>query len=200
MASNEVLPNLYVSAETLKACALIGLHLLAADYEMGSSGGQSPDLGDMWKYGRPKEARFGAARVRQVSPLVMMKSVGTTTSARPSKSLGRIGDIGVQLLHWTRLVAAGRLLGSALSGTCVAGGGKEEGQDKTREDKREERRRKTREDERRGDQDKRREERREKREETRLRCVSRLIDLTHPPPTIYDSQHDNHQNVHDSTW
>ena len=38
VASNEVLPNLYVSAETLKAGALIGLHLLAAEYEMGSSG------------------------------------------------------------------------------------------------------------------------------------------------------------------
>ena len=39
-----------------------------------------------------------------------------------------------------------------------------------------------------------------KREETRLRCVSRLIeglvrrkDLTHPPPTIFDSQPDHHQ-------
>ena len=45
----EVLPNPCVSAETLKACALIGLYLLAADYEMGSRGRQSPDLGDMWK-------------------------------------------------------------------------------------------------------------------------------------------------------
>ena len=38
VASNEVLPNPYVSAEKLKACALIGLHLLAADDEVGSSG------------------------------------------------------------------------------------------------------------------------------------------------------------------
>ena len=36
VASNEVLPNPHVSAETLEACALIGLHLLAADYEVGS--------------------------------------------------------------------------------------------------------------------------------------------------------------------
>ena len=50
MASNEVLPNPCVSAEMLEACALIGLHLLAADYEVGSSGGQSLDSGDMWKY------------------------------------------------------------------------------------------------------------------------------------------------------
>ena len=43
-----------VSAKTLKACALIGLHLLAAEGEGGSSGRQSPDLGDIWKYGCPK--------------------------------------------------------------------------------------------------------------------------------------------------
>ena len=54
MASNEVLPNHHVSAETLEACALIGLHLLAADYEVGFGVGQSPDLGDMWKYRCPK--------------------------------------------------------------------------------------------------------------------------------------------------
>ena len=92
MASNEVVPNPCVSAETLKACALIGLHLLAADYEVGSSGRQSLDLGDMWKYGCPK-CPIGAARVRQVSPLVTMKSMGTTTSAGPLKSLGRIGPM-----------------------------------------------------------------------------------------------------------
>ena len=33
--SNEVLPKLCIFAETLKACALIGLHLLAAGYEVG---------------------------------------------------------------------------------------------------------------------------------------------------------------------
>ena len=54
VASNEVLPNPCVSTETLKAFALIGLHLLAADCEVGSSGGQSPDLGDTWRYGYPK--------------------------------------------------------------------------------------------------------------------------------------------------
>ena len=51
VASNEVLRNPWVSAETLKACALINLHLLAADYEVGSSGSPFPDLGDMWKCG-----------------------------------------------------------------------------------------------------------------------------------------------------
>ena len=46
--------NPFVSAETLKACALIGLHLLAVGGDAGSSGSQSPDLGDTWKYGCSK--------------------------------------------------------------------------------------------------------------------------------------------------
>ena len=44
----------FVSAETLKACALIGLHLLEEEEEAGSSGSQSLDLEDMWKNGCPK--------------------------------------------------------------------------------------------------------------------------------------------------
>ena len=48
---SEVLPDPFVSAETLKSCALIGLHLLAAENEAGSCSGQFPDLGDMWKFG-----------------------------------------------------------------------------------------------------------------------------------------------------
>ena len=51
VASNEVLPGPCLSAETLKACALVGLHLLAAEGEDGSGGSQSPDLGDMWRCG-----------------------------------------------------------------------------------------------------------------------------------------------------
>ena len=54
VASSEVLPNPFVSLETLKACALIGLHLWAAESEVGSSGSQSPDLEDMRRYGCPK--------------------------------------------------------------------------------------------------------------------------------------------------
>ena len=54
MASTEVLPNPFVSAGTLKACALIGLHLLAAGGDAGSSGSQSPESGGMWKNGCPK--------------------------------------------------------------------------------------------------------------------------------------------------
>ena len=46
--SNKVPFKPVVPAEMLKACALmIGLHLLAAEGEAGSSGRQFPDLGDM---------------------------------------------------------------------------------------------------------------------------------------------------------
>ena len=41
-------------AETLKACALIGLHLMAAEGASGSSGSQLPDLGTAWRDGCPR--------------------------------------------------------------------------------------------------------------------------------------------------
>ena len=44
----------FVPAETLEACALIGLHLLAAG-EARSSGSQCLDFGDMWRYGCPEK-------------------------------------------------------------------------------------------------------------------------------------------------
>ena len=55
VASKGVLQNPFVSAETLRARWLISLHLLAAEGEAGSSGSQSPDLGNMWRYGCPKK-------------------------------------------------------------------------------------------------------------------------------------------------
>ena len=54
--SNEVPSNPFVSAETLKACALISLHLSAAEGAVGSSGSQSPDLGDVWRQGCPESS------------------------------------------------------------------------------------------------------------------------------------------------
>ena len=42
-----------VTAETLTACALIGLHMTAAETTCSFSG-ISPDVGDMWRYGCPK--------------------------------------------------------------------------------------------------------------------------------------------------
>ena len=41
-----------ISAETVKACALIGLHMMAAENALRSD--PSPDLREMWKYGCPK--------------------------------------------------------------------------------------------------------------------------------------------------
>ena len=61
VASNEVLPNPFVSAETLKACALIGLHLLAAGREAGSSACQSSDVGDMWRHGCPMSPEWASS-------------------------------------------------------------------------------------------------------------------------------------------
>ena len=48
-----------LEAETLKACALIGLHLLAAEGEVGSSGRQSPDLRRRVEIRLPKKPGLG---------------------------------------------------------------------------------------------------------------------------------------------
>ena len=43
-----------ISAETVKACALIGLHVMAEENALRSDGDSSLDLGDMWRYACPK--------------------------------------------------------------------------------------------------------------------------------------------------
>ena len=91
VAPNEVLPNPYVSAETLKTCAPIGLHLQTTDYEVISSSSQFLDVGDCGNMG-VQRVRFAAACVRQVSSLETMNSMDTTTSAGSLKSLDRIGQ------------------------------------------------------------------------------------------------------------
>ena len=48
----------FVPAETLKSCALIGLHLTAGGSARGSSGGQSLNLGHMWRYGCPESPEW----------------------------------------------------------------------------------------------------------------------------------------------
>ena len=42
------------SAETVKACTLVGLRMLAEENALWSDRDSSPDLGEMWKYGCPK--------------------------------------------------------------------------------------------------------------------------------------------------
>ena len=51
--SDEIFSPVF-SADTLKKCALIVLHLLAEDGGWESSGSPSPDPGDMWRQGCPK--------------------------------------------------------------------------------------------------------------------------------------------------
>ena len=67
VASKGVLPNPFVSAETLRARWLISLHLLAAESEAGSSGSQSPDLGNMWRYGCPKSPQISSCSTSDTS-------------------------------------------------------------------------------------------------------------------------------------
>ena len=53
VASNGVPSSPFVSVETLRACSLVGLHLLAAQVDARSSGSLSLHLGDMWRHGFP---------------------------------------------------------------------------------------------------------------------------------------------------
>ena len=42
-----------ISAETVKARAVIGLHMMDVEIALRSDSDPSPDLGDMWRYGCP---------------------------------------------------------------------------------------------------------------------------------------------------
>ena len=83
VASDEVLPNPFCLCGTLETCAMLGLHLLAAEGEEGS-GGQSPDLGDMWRHGCPMRSRM-VQLVFDKCHLLWL--------CQPFKSLGRIGQV-----------------------------------------------------------------------------------------------------------
>ena len=50
-----------------KACALIGLHFVSAEGEAGSSGSQSPDLGDTWEQGCPTRPKWFSSCSASVS-------------------------------------------------------------------------------------------------------------------------------------
>ena len=49
-----------VSAETVQACALIGLHMMAGEDALRSDSDLSPDLGDMWRYGCPESRMWSS--------------------------------------------------------------------------------------------------------------------------------------------
>ena len=95
--SNEVPFKPVVLAETLKACALIGLHLLAAEGEAGSSGSESPELGDRWKYGRRKSPGWiSSCSSSETSTTIcaeLLKSSGRIGRARWWRSFSRIGNL-----------------------------------------------------------------------------------------------------------
>ena len=66
-----------VSAETLKACALIGLHLLAAEGDADSRLSRKPGVD-------------GSCSANETS--LVVRCISNTTSAGPLKSSGRIGQ------------------------------------------------------------------------------------------------------------
>ena len=73
------------SSKTLQACALIGLHPLAAEGEAGSCGVSLLTLETCGDTVAPK------ARNGSVPAPLAVRCMSTTTSAGPLKSLGRIG-------------------------------------------------------------------------------------------------------------
>ena len=61
MALNELVEfGPWISAETVKACALIGPHVMAEENTLRSDSDSSPDFGDMWRYGCPKSPVWGS--------------------------------------------------------------------------------------------------------------------------------------------
>ena len=97
----------FVSTETLKACALTGLHITAAEDEAGSSGSQSPDVGDMRRYGCPKSPHWTA-----------MANDGPKVKASPRLSRAQCGTPRVECR--ATLVREGVPVPGGL-GTCKGG-------------------------------------------------------------------------------
>ena len=118
--SNEVPFKPVVPVDTLKACALIGLHILAGEGEAGSSGSLSLDLGDMWRHGCTRSPEWISSC--SASETLAVRCTSTTTSAGQLKSSGRIG----QAKWWrsfSRIGSLGEDLGPSLprSEGCVLG-------------------------------------------------------------------------------
>ena len=58
-----------VSAETVKACALIGLYMMAEAHALRSHSDCSRDLGEMWRYRLPKKPCGAATNGQEVRML-----------------------------------------------------------------------------------------------------------------------------------
>ena len=84
----------FVPAETLNACALIGLHLMAAQSRSVSSGSQSADLGDARRHGR-RNSLTGTATLSgglKAKALLQLSSASTTWKALLCRLRGRTGQ------------------------------------------------------------------------------------------------------------
>ena len=69
-----------VSAERVKACALIGLHVMAEENALRSDSGSSPDLGENVEVWLPKKALCGAATSGRKVRMLRLWSIMSTTS------------------------------------------------------------------------------------------------------------------------
>ena len=82
-----------IPAETVKACALIGLHMMAEETALRLDGDSCPKLRDVWRYGCPKKALFGAAVAmsgQEVKARLLLKITSTTSITSLLKSLGKL--------------------------------------------------------------------------------------------------------------
>ena len=68
-----------ISAETVKACAMIGLHMRAEEHALWSDMDFSPDLGEMWKLGAAMALQRKEVRVRH--PWSIIEVVGQNWSS-----------------------------------------------------------------------------------------------------------------------
>ena len=137
--SNEVPFKLVLLVETLKVCALVGLHFLAAEGEAGSIGSQSPELGDMWRQGCPKspewisscsasETFLGCEMYEHNIECRASEVIGQDWSSEVvalfledwelgrdhGPSLQRSGRVGVAQSRWVHLVHCVRSVGKVL--------------------------------------------------------------------------------------
>ena len=81
-----------IGRKKMKACALIGLHMMAEENAVRLDSDPSLDSGDMWRYGCPKKQCVWRQRMgRKV--LLLWSTTSTTSVISLLQSLGRIGQV-----------------------------------------------------------------------------------------------------------
>ena len=63
--------------ETLKACAVCGLHMMSEENTSGSSGSTCPDLGDTWRYGCPRSPDWDGTATSTARAHLLLSSMST---------------------------------------------------------------------------------------------------------------------------